>query len=78
MQAVNMHEAKTRLSALVKAALDGEEVVIAKAGTPLVHLVPYQKRQAPRRPGRLKGQIKIASDFDQSDAEILELFEQGQ
>jgi antitoxin (DNA-binding transcriptional repressor) of toxin-antitoxin stability system len=35
------------LSALVKAALDGEEVVIAKAGMPLVHLVPYQQQQTP-------------------------------
>jgi prevent-host-death family protein len=77
MQTVNMHEAKTQLSALVKAALDGEEVVIAKAGTPLVHLVPYQKQQSPRRPGRLKGQIRISPDFDQSDDEIVELFEQG-
>ena len=77
MQTVNMHEAKSQLSALVKAALDGEEVVIAKAGTPLVHLVPYRKQKTPRRPGRLKGLIKLSPDFDQSDDEIVDLFEQG-
>ena len=78
MQTVNMHEAKTRLSALVKSALEGEDVVIAKAGTPLVRLVPYQKRVAPRTPGRLKGRIRIAADFDDIDDDIVELFEQGQ
>ena len=77
MQTVNMHEAKTRLSALVKSALEGEDVVIAKAGTPLVRLVPYQKQTAPRTPGRLKGCIRIAADFDDIDDDIVELFEQG-
>jgi prevent-host-death family protein len=77
MQTVNMHEAKSQLSALVKAALDGEEVVIAKAGNPLVRLVPYQKRKMPRRPGRLKGLIKISPDFDEIDDEIMDMFEQG-
>lgn len=78
MQSVNMHEAKTRLSALVKSALEGEEIVIAKAGTPLVRLVPYQKRKTPRIPGRLKGRISIAEDFDDVDVAIEKLFEQGQ
>ncbi len=50
MQTVNMHEAKTRLSALVNTVLDGEEVVIAKAGNPLVRLVPYRERKTPRKP----------------------------
>ena len=37
---VNMHEAKTNFSKLVERALRGEEVVIARSGTPLVKLVP--------------------------------------
>jgi len=78
MQTVNMHEAKSRLSALVNAVLDGEEVVIAKAGNPLVRLVPYQERKTPRKPGRLKEQIKISPDFDKIDDEIVRMFEQGQ
>jgi prevent-host-death family protein len=77
MQTVNMHEAKSRLSALVKAVLDGEEVIIAKAGNPLVRLVPYRKRKNPRRPGRLKGQIEMSPDFDEIDEEIIAIFEQG-
>ncbi len=77
MHTVNMHEAKSQLSALVKAALDGEDVVIAKAGNPLVRLVPYQDRKTPRRPGRLKGLIKMSPDFDEIDDEITNMFEQG-
>ena len=75
MHTVNMHEAKTRLSALVKDALAGEEVVIAKAGQPLVKLVPLQQDLRPRQPGRYKGKIKIAADFDETPAEIIDAFE---
>lgn len=40
MLQVNLYEAKTRLSQLVQAAIDGEEVMIARAGKPAVRLVP--------------------------------------
>jgi prevent-host-death family protein len=76
MQTVNMHEAKSQLSALVQAVLDGEDVVIAKAGRPVVRLVQFQEVQAPREPGRLKGQIRMADDFDAIDDGIADLFEQ--
>lgn len=75
MHTVNMHEAKTRLSALVKEALTGEEVVIAKSGKPLVRLVPVQRESHLRVPGRLKGKIRIAPDFDQTPAAIIKGFE---
>ena len=77
MHTVNMHEAKTKLSSLVEEVLRGEEVVIAKAGKPLVRLVPYQPQKKPRKPGRLKGRIKLAPDFDQTPAEIIDAFEHG-
>ena len=77
MRTVNMHEAKSQLSALVQQALDGEDVVIARAGRPLVRLVPFQEAKAPRQPGQLKGQIRLADDFDAVDGQIAELFEQG-
>ena len=44
MTQVNMLEAKTRLSELVKAAQAGEEVIIANRGEPVVRLVPVRKR----------------------------------
>ncbi|MBY0337874.1 MAG: type II toxin-antitoxin system prevent-host-death family antitoxin [Acetobacteraceae bacterium] len=52
---VNIYEAKTRLSALVDAATRGEEVVIARAGKPLVRLVPCD---TPAPPPRLGGQLE--------------------
>lgn len=50
----NLYEAKTQLSSLVTRALAGEEVVICRAGKPLVRLVPVQEA-APRAPGQLAG-----------------------
>lgn len=63
MHTVNIHEAKTTLSKLIDEALQGEEVIIAKAGTPVIKLVPVEKKSKPI-PGLLKGEIWIADDFD--------------
>jgi len=62
MTNVNVYEAKTKLSSLLNLVLQGEEVVISKAGVPLARLVPYCVAPA-RIPGRLKGQAKVGKDF---------------
>jgi prevent-host-death family protein len=73
---VNIHEAKTHLSRLVEEAAGGAEFVIAKAGKPMVKLVPIKSVAAKRTPGFLKGKIKIAGDFDAPlSAQILDAFE---
>jgi len=60
---LNLYDAKTRLSALVEEAAAGAEIIIAKAGKPRAKLVAI--RPATRRqPGRAKGRIWIAADFD--------------
>lgn len=64
MLTVNMHEAKSQLSALVEAALRGEEIVIARAGKPIARLVPYQATTEPRRPGGWEDKVWISDDFD--------------
>ena len=69
---VNMHEAKSQLSRLARLAWEGEEIIIAKAGEPYLRLEPYRATRAPRKPGRLKGQIRMAPDFDQPDEELFE------
>jgi prevent-host-death family protein len=71
---LNLYEAKTRLSALVDLAAAGAEIVIAKNGKPMAKLVPA--RQAARRlPGRAKGKIWLAADFDAPlPAPVLEAF----
>ncbi|MEA1967053.1 MAG: type II toxin-antitoxin system prevent-host-death family antitoxin [Thermodesulfobacteriota bacterium] len=76
LPSVNMHEAKTNLSALVAKVCKGESVIIAKAGKPLVMLVPLSvDDDCPRVPGRFKGQISIASDFDVTSEKIIAAFE---
>ncbi|MGI8508962.1 MAG: type II toxin-antitoxin system Phd/YefM family antitoxin [Gemmatimonadaceae bacterium] len=62
---VNLYEAKTQLSQLVKEAAAGAEIIIAKAGEPMARLVPLAQEPKPeRKPGRWKGQIWISDDFD--------------
>ncbi|MFP4002543.1 MAG: type II toxin-antitoxin system Phd/YefM family antitoxin [Alphaproteobacteria bacterium] len=72
---VNMHQAKTQLSKLIEMALKGQEVVIARNGTPVVKLVPVAKPELPpRKPGSLKGQIWIAPDFDDTPEDLIDEF----
>jgi len=59
---LNLYEAKTQLSKLVDQASAGEEIVIAKAGTPKARLVPLRKPS--RKPGVWKGRIWVSEDFD--------------
>ena len=61
---VNMHAAKTTLSRLVADAVAGDEVILAKAGKPLVKLVPVEAKKKPRKLGIWKGKGWIADDFD--------------
>jgi len=74
-EVVNMHQAKSSLSRLVRRALDGEEVIIGRKGEPLVKLVPVPKTRKPRVPGRGKGTIWIGPDSEFTDEEITGLFE---
>ena len=65
MRQVNIHEAKTHLSRLVDSVMQGEEVIIAKAGRPAARLVPIAGQgRGGIRFGLMKGGIKIADDFD--------------
>ncbi|RYE72733.1 MAG: type II toxin-antitoxin system Phd/YefM family antitoxin [Oxalobacteraceae bacterium] len=64
MQTVNIHEAKTQFSKLIEAVAQGEEILIAKAGKPAAMLVPLQGQKPVRKPGAMKGQIRIGADFD--------------
>jgi prevent-host-death family protein len=72
---VNIHEAKTHLSRLVDRAAAGEEIVIGKAGRPLARLVPFVADRGPREPGRWRGRVRIAPDFDHTPEWLLEEFD---
>lgn len=78
MRTVNLTEAKTHLSRLVSAAANGEPFIIARAGKPLVKVVPIDSPRPAmrRRTGFLKGVIKVPPDFDRMGADEIEgLFE---
>ena len=64
MQQVNIYEAKTHFSQLISKVLVGEDIVIAKAGKPLVKIVPYISKVEHRRPGSAKAFIKMEDDFN--------------
>lgn len=72
---MNIHEAKTHLSRLVDRAAKGEPFVIAKAGKPLVKVVPVDAPTAPQRIGFMEGEIRVPDDFNTMfEDEIAELF----
>jgi prevent-host-death family protein len=74
---VNVHEAKTNFSKLLAQAINGEEVIIAKAGTPIARLVPFAEKPLRRIPGTAIGKMVIADDFDAPlPDDLLEAFEQ--
>jgi prevent-host-death family protein len=62
MTIVNVHEAKTHLSRLLERVEQGEEVVIARNNRPVARLVAHMAPE--RRPGSLRGRMRIADDFD--------------
>ena len=61
---VNIYDAKTRLSQLVDRAEAGEEIIIARGGRPAARLVPFRPAAVERKPGRMRGKIRIGRDFD--------------
>lgn len=61
---VNIHEAKTHLSKILKRVMSGEKIVIAKAGKPIALLSPIDQVPNPRIPGIDAGKVEISPDFD--------------
>ncbi len=62
---VGMHEAKTTLSKLVRAAEAGSEVVLESHGRPVARLIAYAPASEPRTPGMYAGRIAIMAGFDE-------------
>lgn len=75
MQIVNLYDAKTRLSALVEQAAEGEEIIIAKNGVARARLVSVvEATRATRRPAHALHIGRIADDFDAPDPTVSRLF----
>jgi prevent-host-death family protein len=60
---VTIHAAKTTLSQLIERAHAGEEVVIARRDVPVARLVPIIGDGPRRRPGTLRGIVKVPRSF---------------
>lgn len=78
MQTINIHEAKTHLSRLVEEAAQGKVFIIAKAGKPLVKVLPIsaEDRKGVQKLGFMAGEISVPDDFDSLGMpEIMLLFE---
>lgn len=81
MLTVNIHEAKTHLSKLVDQAAKGESFIIAKAGQPMVKVIPLEPGDTgvARRLGFMAGEVAIPDDFDRmGNKEIEDLFHAAQ
>jgi prevent-host-death family protein len=76
MVITNISDAKASLSKLVEMVLQGQEVIIGKAGKPVAKLVPYDADTSPRKlgSGNWKGRIWIADDFDDLPEDVLASF----
>lgn len=74
METINIHEAKTHLSRIVDEVAAGSEKLIAKAGKPMVRMVPLQAGRRLRL-GLLKGKLEVPDDFDDPlPADVLSSF----
>ena len=76
MVITNISEAKATLSRLIEQVLNGQEVIIGKAGKPVAKLVPYTQDSSPRQlgAGQWKGKIWMADDFDDLPDDVVKLF----
>jgi prevent-host-death family protein len=61
---VNIHQAKTHFSRLLRRVATGEDVTIARAGVPVARLVPVVQKQNVRPLGFARGEVWVADDFD--------------
>lgn len=75
MVITNIRDAKTHFSKLVQRVEAGEEITIARAGRPIARLVKYVEWSKPvRKPGTMKGKIKILPGFSKDEPGIEALF----
>lgn len=74
MEVVNIHQAKTNLSALIQKVLNGDKVIIARNNEPVAELVPLIKEKKKRKAGTLRGKISPIDAWSETDKEIEEMF----
>ncbi len=74
---VNTHEAKSRLSELIREAEAGVEVIVARNGHPVAKIVPWRPGRPARVAGAWAGRVGYRGDVVGSDAEIVDMFDES-
>jgi prevent-host-death family protein len=75
---VNTHEAKSRLSELIRLVEEGEEVIVARNGTMVAKIIPWPQPRPTRVAGAWKGKIDYCDvDHVATDPDVLALFDQS-
>lgn len=74
---VNTHEAKSRLSELIREAEQGTEVIVARNGKPVARIVAWTPQSSTRVPGSWSGLVTYDDDIVGSDKDIVELFDES-
>ncbi|WP_414576249.1 type II toxin-antitoxin system Phd/YefM family antitoxin [Anabaena sp. CCY 9402-a] len=64
MYSLEIPEDQAEFAELLRRVLEGEEVIISQAGTPIARIVPIAEQKLPRIPGLDRGQVTISPDFD--------------
>ncbi|MFT7602198.1 MAG: prevent-host-death family protein [Acidimicrobiales bacterium] len=74
---VNTHEAKSRLSELIREAEGGAEVIVARNGRPVAKIVAWKAASSGRIPGSWSGRVVHGEDVVGSDADIVGIFDES-
>ena len=74
---VNTHEAKSRLSELIREAEEGAEVIVARNGRPVARIVAWKGASSARVPGAWSGKVVYGEDVVGSDSDIVAIFDES-
>lgn len=74
---VNTHEAKSRLSELIRESERGVEVIVARNGHPVAKIVAWADVKPPRVAGSWAGRVEYGEDIVASDADVVAIFEES-
>lgn len=74
---VNTHDAKSRLSELIRQAEQGVEVIVARNGHPVARIVPWKPERPARVPGAWAGEVHGSDDSVDSDDEVVAVFDES-
>ena len=74
---VNTHDAKSRLSELIREAEEGVEVIVARNGHPVAKIVPWKRERPARVPGAWAGRVHGSDDAVAADDDVVSMFEES-